>query len=199
MDEFRQPGRGSEGFGIGSRCGVSRKGAVSKDLFGEVEDTRIAESGSRKRIPGDADEVQTGTEIEFTKEICGQINQEIYRAALAKHENSGFRKIPTEENIIEWSVESCGPDEHHAMEKDYLLLSESEELSDEQSDNEYLFEHVSDTDFLDVEELNVNDARSETSFAANLSSVASDNITVMASKFGGGVEASRNDILEPGR
>ena len=37
--KFRQPGKNSEKFGIGSRCGVSRKGAFSKDLFGELEDT----------------------------------------------------------------------------------------------------------------------------------------------------------------
>ena len=54
MDEFRQPGKNSEGFSIGSSCVVSRKGAFSKDLFGEVEDTRIAQSGSGIRIPGSA-------------------------------------------------------------------------------------------------------------------------------------------------
>ena len=33
IDQFRQPGRSSEGFGIGSSCGVSREGAFSKDPF----------------------------------------------------------------------------------------------------------------------------------------------------------------------
>ena len=77
IDQFRQPGRSSEGFGTGSSCGMSRKGAFGKDLYGEVEDMSIAESGSRIRIPGDGDEVQTGPEVEFTDEICGQTNQEI--------------------------------------------------------------------------------------------------------------------------
>ena len=36
IDQFRQPGRSSEGFGIGSSCGVSGKEAFSEDLFGEV-------------------------------------------------------------------------------------------------------------------------------------------------------------------
>ena len=61
IDHFRQPGRSSEGFGIGSNCGLSRKGAFGNDLSGEVEDMSIAESSSRKRISGDDDEVQTGT------------------------------------------------------------------------------------------------------------------------------------------
>ena len=64
MDEIRQSDRSSEGFGIGSRCVVSRKsrkGGFSKDLFGEVEDTRAAESGSGIRSPGYGNEVQTGT------------------------------------------------------------------------------------------------------------------------------------------
>ena len=47
MDENRPPGKSSEGFGIGSGCGLSRKGAFGNDLSGEVEGTRIAESGSR--------------------------------------------------------------------------------------------------------------------------------------------------------
>ena len=196
MDEFRQTGKISEGLGVGSRCGVSRKGGFSKDLFGEMEDTRIAESCSRIRIPGYGDEVQTGTEAEFTEEACGQLNQEIHRAAVSEYDSSGFRKIPTEEEkIIERSNESCGPDEHHAMEKDYILSPESEELSDEQSDDEYWFEDVSDTDYSDVEELDVDDARSETSFAANLNSVVCDNVTALASNFGVGVKASRNDML----
>ena len=114
MDKFRQPGKNSEGFGIGSSCDLSRKGAFGKDLFREVEDTRIAESGSRIRIPGYSNEVQTGTEVEFEEEVYGQINQKIYRVAVGEYENCGFRKIPTEEKIIERTVESCGPDEHHA-------------------------------------------------------------------------------------
>ena len=51
MDKFRQPGKSSEGFGIRFSCGVSRKGAFSRDLFGEEEDTRIVESGRRIRTP----------------------------------------------------------------------------------------------------------------------------------------------------
>ena len=195
IDQFRQPGRSSEEFGIVSRCGVSRKGAFGKDLSGEVEDMSIAESGSRIRIPGDGDEVQTGPEVEFTEEVFRQINQKIYRAALSEYENCGFRKIPTEDKIIERSVESCGPDEHHAMKKDCVLSPESEEISDEQSDDEYWFQDVSDTVYSDVEELDVDDSRSETGFAASLNSVACDNVNAIASNFGGGVKANRNDML----
>ena len=195
MDAFRPPGKSSEGFGIGSSCGVSRKEAFSEDLFGEVEDTRIAESGSGIRIPDCGDEVQNGTEAEFTEEVCGQTNQEISRAAVSEYENSGFRNFPTEEKVIERSVESCGSDEHHAMKKDCVLSPESGELSYEQSDDDNLFEDVSDTDFSDVVELDDNDSRRETRFAASLNSVACDNVTALASNFSGGVKASRNDML----
>ena len=195
IDQFLQPGRSFEGFGIGSSCGLSRRGALGKDLSREVEEMSIAESGSRIRIPGDGDEVQTGPEVEFTKEVCDQTNQEISRAALSEYENSGFRNIPTEEKVIERRVESCGPDEHHAMEKECVLSPESGELSVEQSDDDNLFEDISDTDSLDVEEFDVNDARSETSFAASLNSVACDNVTAIASDFGGDVKASRDDML----
>ena len=130
MNELRQRGKGSEEFGIGSGCGVPRR-SVIEDLFGEVEDTRNAESGSRIRIPGYSVEVQTETEVEFTEEICGQINQDIDRAVLSEFENSGNGELPTEEKIIERSIESCGPDDHHATEMDYVLSAESEELSDE--------------------------------------------------------------------
>ena len=109
IDEFWQPGKSSERFGIGSSCGVSRKEAFSEDLFGEIEDTRVAESGSGIRIPDCGDEVQNGTQAEFTEEVCAQINQEIYKAELSKNDNSGNdRKFPTEEKVIEWSVESYG-------------------------------------------------------------------------------------------
>ena len=195
MDNFRKPGRSSEGFGVASRCCASRKRAFSKDLLGEVEETRIAESGKGKRIPGYGDGVQPGTEVELTEEVCGQINQELCRAALLEYENSGFRKILTEEIIIERCVESCGPDEHHALEKDYVLSPGSEELSDEQSDDEYWFKDISDTGYSNEEELDVDDARSETSFSVSLNSVACDNVTAIASDFGVGVKASRNDML----
>ena len=190
IDQFQQPGRSFEGFGIGSSCGLLRRGAFGKDLSGEVEDMSIVESGSRIRIPGDGDEVQTGPEVEFTEEVFGQINQKIYGAALSEFENSGFRKIPTEDKIIERSVESCGPDEHHAMKTDCVLSPESEEMSDEQSDDDNLFEDASD-----VVELDIDDARSETGFAASLNSIACDNVTALAISFGGGVKASRNDML----
>ena len=195
MDAFGQPGKSSEGYGVGSSCGVSRKEAFSGDQFGDVEDTRVAESGSGIRIPGDGDEMKTGTEVEFTEDICGQTNQKICRAALSEYENSGFREIPTKEKVIERRVESCGPVEQHDMENDCALSPESGELSDEQSDDDYLFEDISDTDFSDVEEFDDNDARSETSFAGSLDSVACDNVTVIASNFGGGAKASRNDML----
>ena len=194
-DEIRPPGKSSEGFGIGFSCGVSRKEAFSEDLFGEVEDTRIAESDSGIRIPDCGDEVQNGNEAEFTEEVCGQTNQEISRAAVSEFENSGFRKFPTEGKVIERSVEYCGPVEHHAMEKSYVLSPESGELSDEQSDDDYLFEDASDTDFSDVEEFDDNDSRSETSIASSLNSVACENVTALAISFGGGVKASRNDML----
>ena len=195
IDQFRQPGRNFERFGIGSSCGLSRRGAFGKDLSGEVEDMSIAESGSRIRIPGDGNEVQTATEVELTDEIGGQTNQEICSAALSEYENSDEKEILTEEKINERRVESCGPDEHHAMEKDCVLSPESGKQSDEQSDDDNLFEDISDTDFLDVEEFGVNDARSETGFAASLSSVACDNVTAIASDFGGDVKASRDDLL----
>ena len=197
IDQFRQPGKTSGVFGIGSSCCVSGKEAFSEDLFGEVEDKRIAESGSSIRIPGDGDEVQTGPEVEVTEEVCCQTNQEISREVLGEYENSGFRKIPTEEKINERTVECCGPDEHHATDMDYVLSPESEELSDEQSDDDNLFEDISDTDFLDVVELDVDNSRSETNFAASLNSVACDNVTAIGSDFGGGggVKASRDDML----
>ena len=195
IDQFRQPGRSFEGFGIGSRCGVSRKEAFSEDLFGEVEDTRVAESGSEIRIPDCGDEVQNRTEVEITEEICGQVNQDINRAAVRENENSGFREIPTEEKVIERRVESCGPVEHHAMENSYVLSPEYEEISDEQLDDDYLFEDASDTDFSDVEEFDDNDERSERSFAASLNSVICDNVTAIVSSFGGCVKASRSDLL----
>ena len=198
MDKFWQPGESSEGFGIGSRYVVStqsRKRAFGKDLFGEVEDTRVAGSYSR-RIPGYGNEVQNGSKVEFTENVCGQINQESNRAAVSEYENSGFRnRNPTEKKVIERRVESCGPDEHHAKEMDYVLSPESEELSGEQSDDDYLFEDASDTNFSDVEEFDDNDSRSETSIAASLNSVACENVTAIASNFGGGVKASRNDML----
>ena len=155
----------------------------------------IAESGSRIRIPGDGEEVQTGPELEFTDEICGQTNQEICRAALSENEKSGFRKQTSAAETIERKVESCGPNEHYAAEKDYVQSPESDELSDEQLDDENLFEDISDTDFSDVEEFDVNASRSETGFAASLNSVASDNVTAIKSDFGGGVKASRDDML----
>ena len=68
-EEFWQSGKSSEGFCIGSSCGVSRKGAFSENLFGEVEDSRVADSDCRVKTPGYGKEVQTGTEIEFTEEV----------------------------------------------------------------------------------------------------------------------------------
>ena len=58
-----------------------------------------------------------------------------------------------------------------------------------------MFKDISDTNFLDVEELDNNDARSETSFAASLNSVAYGNVTAITSNFGVGVNASGNDML----
>ena len=58
-----------------------------------------------------------------------------------------------------------------------------------------MFEDASETDFSDVEEFDDNDSRSETGFAASLNSVACDNVTATASNFGGGVKASRDDML----
>ena len=183
-----------EWFGIGSSCGVSRKRAFSNDLFGEVEDTRVDGNRSRGRIPGYGDEVQTGTEVEFPRDVCGQINQESYRAALSEYKKSGFSKLPVEEKIIERRVESCGPDEHHAMEKVYVLSPESEELNYEQSGEDYLFADTSDTDFSNVED-DVNDARSDTSFASSLNSIACDNVTAIKKNVASGDKASRNDKL----
>ena len=194
MGEFRQPGKSSEWFGIGSSCGVPRRGAFSEDPFGKVEDTRIAESGSRLRFPAYGDEVQTGNEVEFTEEVSDQVNQDVSRTVLGENENSEFRKILTVEKVIERRVESFWSDEHYAVEKDYVQSPESDELIDEQSDDDYLSEDLSDTDFSNVED-DVNEARSETSFAGSLDSVAYGNVTAIASNFGGGVKASRNDML----
>ena len=80
------------------------------------------------------------------------------------------------------------------MEKNYTLSPESDELSDKQSDDDYLFEDISDTDFLNVKD-DVKEARSETSFAGSLNSVACDNVTALGINFDGGVKASRNDFL----
>ena len=55
-------------------------------------------------------------------------------------------------------------------------------------------EDVSDTDFWDVEELDVDDARSETSIGASLNSVACGNVTATARNFGGGNKTSRTDM-----
>ena len=86
-------------------------------------------------------------------------------------------------------------DQMSIMKKACVLSPESGELSDEQSDDDNLFEDISDTDFSDVEEFDVKDARSETSFAASLNSEACDNVTAIASDFGGGVKANRNVML----
>ena len=99
------------------------------------------------------------------------------------------------EEIIESRVESCGPDEHHAMEKDFVLSPESDELNDEQSDDEYLLKDISNTDFVDVENVDVDNPRSDTNFAASLILVACDNVTAIASNFGGCVKTSRNEML----
>ena len=56
-------------------------------------------------------------------------------------------------------------------------------------------EDVSDTVFLDIEEIDVDDARSEKCVGSRLNSVACDNVTAIASNFGGGVKASRNDMF----
>ena len=92
-NEFRQPGKSSEVFGIGSRRVASRNGPFSKDLFGEVGHTRAVGSCSRRRIPGYGDEVQTASEVEFTEEVCGQVNQEIYRAALTNMKTVASKKF----------------------------------------------------------------------------------------------------------
>ena len=72
-----------------------------------------------------------------------------------------------QKKISEQIVESWGPDEHHAMENYYVLSPDSAELSDEQWNEDDLFEDNLDTDFLDVEDV-VNEARSWTSFAGIL-------------------------------
>ena len=100
IDEFRQSGKSSEGFGIVSSCCVSRKRASGKDLSGEVEDTRVAESDSRVRSQGYGNELQTGNEVQLTEEVCGQVNQEIYGSAQSKYENRGCRKLPTEKKSL---------------------------------------------------------------------------------------------------
>ena len=78
--------------------------------------------------------------------------------------------------------------------KTIVYCHQSEELSDEQSDDDYLFEDASDTDFSDAEEREFNEARSETSFAGSLNSVACGNVTAIAINFGGGIKASRSEM-----
>ena len=58
-----------------------------------------------------------------------------------------------------------------------------------------MFEDILDTDFSDVEQLEVNDARSETNFVASLNSAACGNVTALARNVAGGVKASRNKML----
>ena len=73
-NEFRQSGESSKVFDIGSSSSVSRKGVFSNDLFGLVGDTRTAESGSRIKIQGYGNELETWTETNFTKDVCVQTN-----------------------------------------------------------------------------------------------------------------------------
>ena len=75
-----------------------------------------------------------------------------------------------------------------------LLSPEFHEISNEQSDDGFLKIFWIQI-FKNIEKLDVDNAGSKTSFAASLNSVACDNVTVIASNFGGSVKASRTDIL----
>ena len=91
--------------------------------------------------------MQTGTVFELKEEVCGQVNQEICRAGLSENKNSWFWNISAEEKNHRGECWVLEPDEHHASEKDYVLSPALEELSDEQSDDDYLFKDILDTDF----------------------------------------------------
>ena len=84
--------------------------------------TKIAENGSRIRIPGYGNELQTETEVELTEEAFGQIKQKINRSALEEYESGGFRKIPTEEKSLSGVL--------RLVDQMKIMLQESEELSD---------------------------------------------------------------------
>ena len=78
------------------------------------------------------------------------------------------------------------------------MSAESKELSDEQSDDDYLFESNSDKYFLHLDELDANDASSKTSFAASLNSVVCDKVTAKASNFGSLSKLAETICWEPG-
>ena len=83
-----------------------------------MKDKRFAESRSRLRNPGDSDEVQTGSEDEFSEEVFGQPIKLICKTALSEFEYSGIRKFLTEERIIARSFHSCWQDEYFGTEND---------------------------------------------------------------------------------
>ena len=60
-----------------------------------------------------------------------------------------------------------------------------------------MVENTSDTFFLDVEELDIYQARNETIFAARFYSEASDHITSIVSTLGGGGRVCSNKLLGP--
>ena len=109
----------------------NEKKACIIDLLGKVEGKRFAESRSRLRNPGDSDEVQTGSEDEFSEEVFCQPNKLICKTALSEFEYSGIRKFLTEERIIARSFDSCWQDEYFGTENDHTLSPDCDELSND--------------------------------------------------------------------
>ena len=73
-------------------------------------------------------------------------------------------------NKTEFSKINDTADQRTRQQSSHLQSPESGEISDEQSDDDYLFKDISDTDFSDVKEFGDNDSRSETSIAGSLDS-----------------------------
>ena len=148
-------------------CNFEKK-PFSKDLLEEVQDKRKSESGGRiNRIDGSKDKC--------TEEVCGQIYQKFCRAALSENENSGIRKDLTEK-IIESSVESCGWASCYGKIIGTVTWIWG---ANRWTPGWWFFIKQFGYRFADVEELDVNDARSETNF----NSVAWNNVTAIASNW----------------
>ena len=81
------------------------------------KDEKNIESGGKIRMPTYDDELQTGSEDEFTKEACGQPIQESCRPALSEYGDSSTRKVLTEETTTAENTVSFLSVEHCPIEK----------------------------------------------------------------------------------
>ena len=63
------PAKVLKGLALGPAVVFQEKEVFCEDLFQEVEDTKIAESGSGIRIPGCGDEVQTATDVVYGRSL----------------------------------------------------------------------------------------------------------------------------------